>query len=60
MHFFFLLSLIFNVRSTGRHNVDSLAKTVPLAFPVELLLNVCENDKLRLGESWGGYEAFCE
>lgn len=48
---------------TGSHNVRSLTLRQYAGFPVELL-NVCvcvyKNDKLRLGESWEGYEAFCE
>lgn len=46
---------------TGSHNVHPLTLRQHAGFPVELLnVCVCENDKLRLGESWEGYEAFCE
>lgn len=46
---------------TGSHNVHPLTLRQHAGFPVELLnMCVCKNDKLRLGESWEGYEAFCE
>lgn len=59
--FFVLLPALLCIWSTGSHNVHSLTLRQYPCFPVELL-NVCvyENDKPRLGESWEGYEAFCE
>jgi len=53
------LHIVFSVWSFGRHNMDSLALRQCPRFPLELL-NVYENDKLKVGESWEGYEAFCE